>query len=83
MFYFDDFYGKKVLKSSLLEDCEHFFTTRDFVLMTGTRDDLSDEAASNIDFLVDKFGISKNQLYRCKQMHTANIEVADGVENFF
>lgn len=83
MFYFNDFYGKKVLKSSLLEDCEHFFTTRDFVLMSGTRDDLAETASQNVDFLIEKLGISSDKLYRCKQMHTANIEVADSQNNFF
>lgn len=29
MFYFENYYGKKVLKSDLLEDVTHFFTTRD------------------------------------------------------
>lgn len=83
MFYFDDFYGKKVLKSTLLEGCEHFFTTRNFPLFQGTREDLRFVAENNVDFLIDKLNIDKNSLYRCKQMHTANIEVADGCENYF
>ena len=29
MFYFDEINGKKVLKSSLIEGAEHFFTTRE------------------------------------------------------
>ena len=83
MFYFDDFFGKKVLKSTLLEGCEHFFTTRDFPLFQGTREDLTAIAEKNVDFLIEKFDINKNSLYRCKQMHTANVEIADGEENFF
>lgn len=83
MFYFDDFFGKKVLKSTLLEGCEHFFTTRDFPLFQGSREDLTAIAEKNVDFLIEKFGIDKNSLYRCKQMHTANVEIADGKENFF
>lgn len=83
MFYFDDFFGKKVLKSTLLEGCEHFFTTRDFPLFQGTREDLTAIAEKNVDFLIEKFDINKNSLYRCKQMHTANVEIADREENFF
>lgn len=83
MFYFDDFFGKKVLKSTLLEDCEHFFTTRDFPLFQGTREDLKSVADKNVDFLIEKFNINKNSLYRCKQMHTANVEIGNGDKNFF
>lgn len=83
MFYFDDFYGKKVLKSTLLDCCEHFFTTRDFPLFQGTIDDLKNSAEKNVEFLIDKLNIEEKNLYRCKQMHTANIELAGGAENFF
>lgn len=83
MFYFDNFFGKKVLKSTLLEDCEHFFTTRDFVLHSGTREDLALESEKNVDFLVKNLNISKNNLYRCKQMHTSNVEFAGSETNFF
>ncbi|MBQ2644061.1 peptidoglycan editing factor PgeF [bacterium] len=83
MFYFDNFYGKKVLKSTLLDDCEHFFTTRDFVLCEGNRQDLKNIAAQNVDFLMTKSNIEEKDLYRCKQMHTSNIKVANNDNNFF
>lgn len=83
MFYFYDFYGKKVLKSTLLDGCEHFFTTRDFPLFQGTREDLKSVAEKNVDFLIEKLNISENSLYRCKQMHTANVEFAVDDNNFF
>lgn len=83
MFYFDNFYGKKVLKSTLLDCCEHFFTTRDFPLFQGTLDDLKTSVEKNVKFLVDKLKIEEKNLYRCKQMHTANVVIADGEENFF
>ncbi len=38
MFYFDYVAGKKVLKSDLLENLEHFFTTRDCCLFSKTED---------------------------------------------
>lgn len=83
MFYFDDFFGKKVLKSTLLNDCEHFFTTRDFILNFGTKKELLIETEKNIEFLAKNLGISKSRLYRCKQVHSANIEYGQGNNNFF
>lgn len=83
MFYFDDFFGKKVLKSTLLNDCEHFFTTRDFILHSGTRNDLDLQAERNVDFLIEKLNILPENLYRCKQMHTANVEFAKSDCNYF
>lgn len=83
MFYFDDFYGKKVLKSTLLDGCEHFFTTRDFPLFHGTCENLKTVAEGNVEFLIDKLNIDEKSLFRCKQMHTANIEIADCSNNFF
>lgn len=83
MFYFDNFFGKKVLKSTLLDGCEHFFTTRDFILHCGTMDEFKDQASENVDFLIDKLNIEKENLYRCKQEHTANVRYAENEENFF
>ena len=54
MFYFDDFYGKKILKSTLLEDYDCFFTTREFVLTPSNRTDLEEEAKQNQYFLKEK-----------------------------
>lgn len=79
MFYFDDFFGKKVLKSTLLDDCEHFFTTRDFVLHSGTIENLQNTVAKNREFLVEKLNITKDNLYTCIQMHTSNVALASCV----
>lgn len=38
MFYFDEICGKKVLKSDLLSDIEHFFTTRELCLFSKDED---------------------------------------------
>ncbi len=83
MFYFDDFYGKKVLKSTLLDCCEHFFTTRDFPLFQGTLENIKSTAEENVKFLIKNSGIGEKSLYRCKQMHTANIGIAENDINFF
>ena len=57
MFYFDNFYGKKILKSTLIEDIDCFFTTRDFVLTPSNRDDLINEAEKNRKLLEEKLDI--------------------------
>lgn len=82
MFYFADFFGKKVLKSTILDGCEHFFTTRDFPLFQGTRNDLKKESEENVNFLMQKLKITKDSLFLCKQMHTANVEIAEAGKNF-
>ena len=51
MFYFDEFQGKKVLKSTLLNDVDCFFTTRNFVLTPANREDLTKEAKNNRELL--------------------------------
>lgn len=83
MFYFDTFHGKKVLKSTLLAGCEHFFTTRDFVLASGNREDLSKSASENVDFLLDKLNLTKDNLYRTKQTHSANVTIAEKGINLY
>ena len=73
MFYFDSFYGKKILKSTLLKKEDCFFTTREFVLTPSIRTDLEEECKTNRNFLLDKFS-SKN-IYCAEQTHSANIEI--------
>ena len=72
MFYFDDFYGKKILKSTLLNDIDCFFTTREFVLTHSNRTDLEEIAKRNRFFL-------KNKL-NCKEITTANQTHSDHIK---
>lgn len=72
MFYFDNFHGKKILKSTLLADYDCFFTTRDFVLTNANRIDLAKEAIENRNFL--KKTLQVNELYTAIQTHSSNIE---------
>ena len=81
MFYFDDFYGKKVLKSSLLADVDCFFTTRDFVLTSASRIDLEIEAIKNRKFLIEKFG--SKDIYTAKQTHSSNVQIIKSEEYFY
>lgn len=81
MFYFDDFYGKKVLKSSLLRDKDCFFTTREFVLTPADRTDLTDIARNNRTFLCEKFDC--DNLKTAKQVHGDNIEIIKSDTDFY
>ena len=73
MFYFDDFYGKKILKSSLLSDLDCFFTTQDFVLTPANRIDLTNETNKNRDFLKEKLNCSN--ITTAQQTHSNNIQI--------
>lgn len=83
MFYFDYFHGKKILKSSILSDLTHFFTTRDFVLTEGSLSELKNQAEENRNFLIKNMDISKSNLITVKQTHSDNIKVYDGETSFY
>ena len=80
MFYFDDFFGKKVLKSSLLSDYDCFFTTRDFVLTPSSREDLKEICEQNRHFLIEKIGCN---ITTAKQVHGNNVEIISEKKNFY
>ena len=81
MFYFDDFHGKKVLKSTLLKDYDCFFTTRQFVLTYADRPDLQEEAQNNRLFLSEELGCE--EITTAKQIHSANIEIIQKDKYFY
>lgn len=81
MFYFDSFYGKKILKSSLLEDYDCFFTTREFCLTPAQRDDLIADADKNRKFLTEK--LSPAVFFTSKQTHSSNIEIVSSSNDFY
>ena len=80
MFYFDNFYGKKILKSTLLNDVDCFFTTREFPLTPANRNDLIEEAEKNRSLLKEKF---KSEIITAKQIHSANISIINDKKYFY
>lgn len=80
MFYFDNFYGKKVLKSTLLKEYDCFFTTREFVLTPSSRIDLEKESLDNRKFLEEKLNA---EIITAKQTHSSNIRIIDGEKTFY
>ena len=75
MFYFDDFYGKKILKSTLLSDYDCFFTTRDFILTAANRTDLCEIAEKNRTFLKEKLNVPN--ITTAKQTHSSNVRIIE------
>ncbi len=81
MFYFDDFYGKKILKSSLLSDYNCFFTTREFVLTSKDRIDLEKTAENNRLFLKEK--LNAENIITANQIHSAHTEIINKDNIFY
>ena len=81
MFYFDDFYGKKILKSTLLINLYCFFTTRDFVLTSANRTDLNEISQNNRDFLKKNLGCS--EITTARQTHSDNIRITTANNYFY
>ena len=74
MFVFDEINGKKVLKSTMLDGVEHFFTTREFPLFHGDMPELEAECEKNREIVREYLGTK--HLIKPVQKHTANIEKA-------
>ena len=74
MFYFDKICNKKVMKSSLLNDLNHFFTTRESIIKTKEPDMLKIADSNRRDFC-KYFGV--DAITSPKQTHSANIMVFD------
>ena len=80
MFYYDtiklsDNKTAKVLKSSLLDKAEHFFTTRDFILNCGNLNEYKQEAETNRELLCRYFNIPNSKLFIPKQTHSDHIKI--------
>lgn len=73
------FTDKKVFSSSLLkeESVKAFFTTRDFPLKAGERDDLIEEVEKNKKLLCKGLDIPFTNLFIPQQTHSDNVETVD------
>lgn len=77
MFKLENFLGKRVLKSSLIDDegVVAFFTTRDLPLKAGERDDLTEEIENNKKFVCKGLGIPPENLVIPQQTHSDNVVI--------
>lgn len=72
MFYFDMLNNKKIMKSSILEGLNHFFTTRESVIKTKEPEFLDLVEQNKKEFL-EYFNL--NNIYTPSQTHSSNVEV--------
>ena len=72
MFYFDEINGKKILKSDLLEDVRHFFTTRETVIKSNEKD-YQTIVAQNKKDICEYLNITADDFISPSQTHSANI----------
>lgn len=75
MFYFDEIKGKKVLKSSILGNLNHFFTTRESIIKT-KEPEYELLVNTNKNLICEYFGICSSDLIYPSQTHTSNVDVA-------
>lgn len=82
MFKLDEFMGRRVLKSSLLNDEEvsAFFTTRDLPLKTGEREDLAEEIENNKKLVCKGLNIPLENLIIPIQTHSDNVKIVKSKE---
>lgn len=82
MFYFDEINGKRILKSSILDGLNHFFTTRESVIKT-KEPEFESPVAENIEDVCEFLKIKENNLIHPSQTHTSNIDIAKiGVSSY-
>lgn len=82
MFYFDEINGKRILKSSILDGLNHFFTTRESVIKT-KEPEFESLVAENIKDVCEFLKIKENNLIHPSQTHTSNIDIAKiGVSSY-
>ena len=80
MFYFDEFKGKKILKSTLLNDVDCFFTTREFPLTPANREDLIEKTNNNRLLLSKELNA---KITTAKQIHSDNIQIINSEQNYY
>lgn len=73
MFYFENICGKKILKSTILNGLNHFFTTRESIIKTKEPDFENTVERNRKDFC-EYFGVK--ELVYPSQTHTSHVEIA-------
>ncbi len=82
MFYFEKINGKRILKSSVLDGLNHFFTTRETVIKTKEQE-FENIVAENKRDICKFLDIDEQNLIHPSQTHTSHIEVAQVGKNSY
>ncbi len=80
MFYFDKVLDKTVLKSTLFNGVNHFFTTKELILKT-KEENLINEAEKQKELIKKEFNLDR--LIHPKQTHTNNIQIVKKDVDFY
>ena len=75
MFYFEKISGKKVLKSSVLYDLNHFFTTRESIIKT-KEPEFNELVEQNKNIFCKYFNVERKNFIYPSQTHTSNVDIA-------
>ncbi len=75
MFYLEEINGKKILKSSILDGLNHFFTTRESIIKT-KEIDFEKSVEENKQDICKYLEIDEKNLIHPSQTHTSNVDVA-------
>ena len=82
MYYFEKINGKKILKSTILNGLNHFFTTRESIIKT-KEPDFENLVEENRQGICKYFDININNLIYPSQTHTSNVQIAKtGQQNY-
>ncbi len=73
MFYFDEINGKRILKSDLLQNLEHFFTTKETVIKSA-KPEMENLITKNKELIKEYLQVK--ELVSPTQTHSANIDFA-------
>lgn len=76
MFKFDTINNKKILKSDILTNAQHFFTTRESVVTPKELKDLNDLCQKNLSDIAQYLNISCENIIIPVQTHSDNIAIA-------
>lgn len=76
MFYFSTINNKKILKSDLLKNAEHFFTTRESVITPRDLPELSGICNVNLNDIANHLNIAADSIISPIQTHSSNIAIA-------
>lgn len=74
MFYFEKLNGKTIMKSDLLSDVEHYFTTRETVIKTKD-ENFQSYAAENKKMFSEILKVNPDNFISPSQTHSINVEV--------
>ena len=76
MFYFDKINNKTILKSDLLKSAEHFFTTRESVVVSKDLTNLNEITKENLSKIANYLQVNINDIISPIQTHSCNIAIA-------